>query len=160
MRIGIISDTHGSLPTAITRAFADVDHIIHAGDIGGQHILDKLELIAPVTAVYGNCDYFGDYPTTEETACVTLGETRIFVAHTPGLIREAVSGRGDLPVHAPLPHIGVHGHTHVPRNEYAGAVLMLCPGSPVRPREGSLPSVMLLELETGKSPVATIVPIN
>ena len=156
MRLGIISDTHGSLPTAVHRLFAGVDHIIHAGDIGGQRILDELELLAPVTAVYGNCDYFGDYLTAEETAHITLEGTRFYIAHTPELIKEALSGRGELPPGALLPHVCVHGHTHVPRNERMGAVLMLCPGSPVRPRGGSEASVMLVELTPGKAPLVEL----
>ena len=153
MKIGIISDTHGSLPTAVRRALSGVDHIIHAGDIGGQHILDELELIAPVIAVVGNCDYFGDYLTAEQTARIALAGTRIYVTHKPEAVTEALMGRGDLPVHAQLPHICIHGHTHIPRNEHVGAVLMLCPGSPVRPRGGSDPSVMLLELNAAGSPL-------
>ena len=39
MRIGIISDTHGSLSPAAYAALADCDHIIHAGYIGGPAIL-------------------------------------------------------------------------------------------------------------------------
>jgi putative phosphoesterase len=150
MEIGIISDTHGSLPTAVHEAFAGVDHILHAGDIGGQHILDELGLIAPVTAVYGNCDYFGDYLAVDETARIELEGIRFFIAHTPALIEEALRGRGDIPSGAPLPHICIHGHTHIPRREAKGPVLMLCPGSPVRPRGGSAPSVLLLEARDGR----------
>ena len=152
MKIGIISDTHGSLPTAVHRAFTRVDHIIHAGDIGGQHILDELELIAPVTAVYGNCDYFGDYHTATESASITLSGTRLYITHKPESVMRALMGRGGLPTSAPLPHILIHGHTHIPRNEHVGAALVLCPGSPVRPRGGSDPSVMLLELNATRLP--------
>jgi hypothetical protein len=31
--IGVISDTHGRLPSGLSNAFKDVDLIIHAGDI-------------------------------------------------------------------------------------------------------------------------------
>jgi len=156
MKIGIISDTHGSLPTAVHSAFEGVDHIIHAGDIGGHHILIELELIAPVTAVYGNCDYFGDYFCVEQAASITLAGAHLFIAHKPESITEALMGRGDLPAYSPLPHICIHGHTHIPRNELVGAVRMLCPGSPVRPRGGSKPSVMLLELNAGTSPLVIL----
>lgn len=156
MRIGIISDTHGSIPSAVYKAFSNVDRIIHAGDIGGQHVLDDLETIAPVTAVVGNCDYAEDYYKIEQAALVTLCEKRLFVTHSPHEMKKAPCGKGAFPAGTPLPHIGIHGHTHIPRNEYAGAVLMLCPGSPSRPRGGSKPSVMLLELEPGKQPCATV----
>jgi putative phosphoesterase len=150
MKIGVISDTHGLVPAGVYEAFADVQHIIHAGDIGGQSILDELALIAPVTAVYGNCDYFGDYHDAEETAQVTLAGTRIYVAHQPRLIKEALRGYGDIAPGRPLPHICIHGHTHVPRDEYWGAVRVLCPGSPIRPRDGSKRSVLVLDIQDGR----------
>jgi putative phosphoesterase len=156
MRIGIISDTHGNLPTAVYRAFAGVDHIIHAGDIGGQSILDELETLAPLTAVYGNCDYPSDYPGVQATESITLGGTHFFIAHTPQMFHEALMGRVPIAPGSPLPHICIHGHTHIPKNEYAGAVLMLCPGSPVRPHGGSSPSVQLLTLTESAPPQATL----
>ena len=60
--IGIISDTHGRLDHRAYAALADVDHIIHAGDIGDPAILRELETLAPVTAVLGNNDFpeYGD----------------------------------------------------------------------------------------------------
>lgn len=149
MKIGVISDTHGLVPASVYDAFCDVEHIIHAGDIGGQSILDELELIAPVTAVYGNCDYFGDYLHAEETAQVTLAGTRFFIAHRPLLVEEALKGYGDITPGDPLPHICIHGHTHVPRDEYQSTVRVFCPGSPMRPRGGSKRSVLVLEVKDG-----------
>ena len=40
--IGVISDTHGRIPSGVPNAFKGVDLIIHAGDIGEQAVLDKL----------------------------------------------------------------------------------------------------------------------
>ncbi|MFR5827936.1 MAG: metallophosphoesterase family protein [Adlercreutzia equolifaciens] len=59
LRIGIISDTHGTLDPRAYAALADCEHIIHAGDIGGVAILRELETLAPVTAVLGNNDDSG-----------------------------------------------------------------------------------------------------
>ncbi|TFG45856.1 MAG: metallophosphoesterase, partial [Gemmatimonadales bacterium] len=56
MRLGIISDTHGLLRPEVFEVFREVDHILHAGDIGPLDILTELEAIAPVTAVFGNTD--------------------------------------------------------------------------------------------------------
>ena len=65
MRLGIISDTHGLYDEAITRIFAGVDAIIHAGDIGKLDIIHRLETIAPVFAV--EVRSIGDYgPRAEE----------------------------------------------------------------------------------------------
>ena len=56
MRLGIISDTHGLLRPEVFDIFAEVDHILHAGDVGPLDILTELEALAPVSAVYGNTD--------------------------------------------------------------------------------------------------------
>ncbi|HEV8214701.1 MAG TPA: metallophosphoesterase family protein, partial [Gemmatimonadaceae bacterium] len=52
--IGLISDTHGQLRADVHTAFAGVELILHAGDVGGSEILRELELIAPTRAVFGN----------------------------------------------------------------------------------------------------------
>ena len=56
MRIGIIADTHGLLRPEVFDVFREVDLILHAGDVGPADLLTELEAIAPVSAVYGNCD--------------------------------------------------------------------------------------------------------
>lgn len=61
LTIGLISDTH--LPEArktlwpqIYDAFADVDLILHGGDVHEFFVLDELEKLAPVYAARGNGD--------------------------------------------------------------------------------------------------------
>ena len=39
MRIGLIADTHNLLRPEALAALQGVDHLLHAGDIGGPHIL-------------------------------------------------------------------------------------------------------------------------
>ena len=54
--VGLIADTHGLLRPQVPQAFAGVDLIVHAGDVGGSAVLRGLSAIAPVEAVYGNVD--------------------------------------------------------------------------------------------------------
>ena len=61
MLIGLISDTHitqkrGRISQKVFEEFADVDLIIHAGDITQKKVIDELGKIAPVIAVLGNND--------------------------------------------------------------------------------------------------------
>ena len=56
MLIGVISDTHGYVDPRLAATFAGVDAIVHAGDVGGMHVLDALRAMAPLYAVYGNND--------------------------------------------------------------------------------------------------------
>jgi putative phosphoesterase len=146
LRIGIISDTHGRLPSQIHEIFEGVDHILHAGDIGGQFLIAELNAIAPVTAVCGNCDRPDDYDFDYWTQMIFDG-TNIFMTHDPRDLSVAL-GSSFHSARA-VPHIAIHGHTHVPRQQQIGKTLWLCPGSPSRPRNGSAPSVMLLETQNG-----------
>ncbi len=55
-RIGVLSDTHGFFDSKIAEYFGQCDEIWHAGDIGDYNVILKLNLIAPVVAVFGNID--------------------------------------------------------------------------------------------------------
>jgi putative phosphoesterase len=61
--IGVISDTHGHglLRAEAVATLRGSWLILHAGDIGGQEILDQLSNVAPVLAVRGNND-IGEWP--------------------------------------------------------------------------------------------------
>ncbi len=56
IRIGVLSDTHGFLPSQVFQHFQDVDEIWHLGDIGNLDVLTQLEQFKPLRAVYGNID--------------------------------------------------------------------------------------------------------
>ncbi|MEQ9403427.1 MAG: metallophosphoesterase family protein [Cyclobacteriaceae bacterium] len=56
MKIGLISDTHGYLDEKVFHYFSEVDEVWHAGDIGTEELLSKLQDFKPVVAVYGNID--------------------------------------------------------------------------------------------------------
>ena len=85
MRIGLISDTH--IPTAakelwpqVYEAFRGVDLIMHAGDPMVPEVIDWLEAVAPVMAVWGNGDFGGwertvapDDPRLSEAKVLTIG---------------------------------------------------------------------------------------
>src|SRR3954463_14321445 len=79
-RIGLISDTHGLLRPQVHEALAGVELILHAGDVGGDMILDELEVIAPVFAVYGNTDAPGD-PRLRGSIERVIGGLRVHVSH-------------------------------------------------------------------------------
>lgn len=141
MRIGIVSDTHGTLPGSIGDALAGVDRILHAGDIGGQRILDELEAIAPVTAVRGNMDTGELEWRLLDQAVLRLDDVRIMVSH-----------RADHVIAAGIPDgvgIVVSGHTHRPAIERIGEVLFVNPGSAGgHNRDGRGPTAAIIDLST------------
>ena len=118
--VGIISDTHGHLRPEVAEAFAGVDLIIHAGDIGNHEVLEALRAIAPVHAVRGNMDGGWAYglPATE---VVEVGEVLIYVLHDAYLLNLDPAAAGFVAV--------INGHTHRAAVEKRKGVLFLNPGS-------------------------------
>lgn len=55
-KIGLLSDTHNHYDPKFTHYFRSCDELWHAGDIGSMELIERLEKIAPVRAVYGNID--------------------------------------------------------------------------------------------------------
>jgi putative phosphoesterase len=141
MRIGVISDTHGYLDPRIGELFANVKHILHAGDIGDATILHRLEAIAPVTAVAGNNDLGSPWP---ERAAVNLGGRTFLVQHI-------VDPRAPLEIWGDaLERTGasvvVFGHTHRAHAEWRGERLFFNPGYAGRPRFALARSAAVIEL--------------
>ena len=115
LRIGIISDTHGTLDPRAYAALADCEHIIHAGDIGGVAILRELETLAPVTAVLGNNDFDEYGSAVGHFAHPVLRRRALFGGPQAGRRAPSASpARRALAPGDPLPDVIVHGHTHVP----------------------------------------------
>ena len=78
--IGLISDTHGQLRAGVHDALAGAEMILHAGDVGGQEIIDELKLIAPVRAVHGNTDPDDD-PSLPPAVTLEIGGLMIHMSH-------------------------------------------------------------------------------
>lgn len=56
MQILLLSDTHSYLDDAILSYCNEADEIWHAGDIGSFTVVQELERLKPLRAVYGNID--------------------------------------------------------------------------------------------------------
>jgi putative phosphoesterase len=136
MRIGVVSDTHGVFRPEVAKVFARVDHIIHAGDIGGEHVLDALRAIAPVTFVAGN----NDGASGEDIVRFDLGGLRVLLTHIlPKPQKPAahvIASLRDEPA-----DVVIFGHSHIPFNDRVGGVWYFNPAS-AGPRRFSLPALV------------------
>ncbi len=150
MLVGVISDTHGLLrPEAVT-ALAGAEHILHAGDVGDARILDALREIAPVTAIRGNVDQWGECAELPATDVVELDRRLFYLVHS-------VTDLDINPVVAGVAAV-VSGHSHKPSVEVRDGVLYLNPGS-AGPRRFNLP-VTIAFVTVGEAGVdARIVPL-
>src|SRR5580704_2496628 len=135
MLIGVISDTHGLLRPEALVALAEVEHILHAGDVGQPGILDELRKIAPVTAIRGNVDVAGACGELARTDVVELAGRLFYLVHS-------VHDLDINPVAAGVAVV-VSGHSHKPSVETKGGVMYLNPGS-AGPRRFELPVTVAL----------------
>lgn len=141
MKIGIISDTHGLLRPQALAALEGVEHILHAGDIGDDNILEALRQIAPLTAIRGNTDHYGLCSSLPATDVVELAGRLFYLVHS---IHDL-----DLnPVAAGIAAV-ISGHSHNPSANHREGVLYINPGS-AGPRRFSLPTT-LATLDLAKS---------
>ena len=130
MKVGVLADTHGLLRPEVLTAFAGVDHILHAGDVGDSNILDALKKLAPITAIRGNIDRTGDCAKLPAEEYLTLGGVNLYLLHDVQTL--------SLHPQAAGLHAVIFGHSHKPLLEHRRGVLFFNPGA-AGPRRFSLP---------------------
>jgi uncharacterized protein len=157
MRLGVIADTHGLLRPEVFRAFDQVDHIVHAGDIGPLELLAELEALAPVTAVYGNTDGPEVRQRLPQVAHLELDGFDVVVTHGDQLGTPTPEG---LNAAFPDAQIIIYGHTHRPLLTVVDVVVtVMNPGGAGHRRFALPPSVGILELEPGIPPRGRLLPL-
>src|SRR6266496_3294424 len=140
--IGVISDTHGLLRPEAIAALGGSDYTVHAGDIGDPAILDKLNEIAPVTAVRGNVDHGAWAQKIPQTNVLEVEGISIYVLHILDELDLKPEAAGFAAV--------ICGHSHVPQQEVKNDVLYFNPGS-AGPKRFDLPVLLgRLIVERGK----------
>jgi len=141
LTVGVISDTHGLVRPEAIEALRGSDVILHAGDIGGSHVLQQLGELAPVIPVRGNVDG-GWARLLPERRILDLGGVAALILHDRALVGPDASEEGL--------GIVVFGHSHQPLAEKRRGVLWFNPGS-AGPRRFKLPvSVGHLVIEDGR----------
>ena len=132
LRIFVLADTHDKLPANLEALAAGAGEIWHLGDVCAPTILQAIETFGPpVTIVRGNCDSNSDWPLTVN---LKRNGIRFRLVHIPP---------DDRPENV---DVVLHGHTHMPRNEFVKGVRFLNPGCVTRPNRGAPPSVAFLEI--------------
>ena len=149
--VGLISDTHGLLRSDVHRALAGVELILHAGDVGGDEVLDELELIAPVLAVYGNTDPPGD-PRLNEAIEISIGEMSVHVSHG----HEVGSPSPQKLLARYAADVIVFGHTHQQLVARAEGRLVVNPGAAGPRRFNVEPTVARLTIANGEAEVELV----
>jgi len=127
--VGVISDTHGIVRPEVLDVFRDVDLILHAGDIGSVEVLQKLQAVAPITAVRGNNDEGEWSDKIPERRITKVGAVSIYMLHDLKQLR--ISSVENF-------QVVISGHSHRPHIENRQGILFVNPGS-AGPRRFKLP---------------------
>lgn len=135
--IGVLSDTHGTLPHFVVQEFRarNVNHILHAGDVCDAQIITSLQRIAPTTWVRGNMDSRKDGSANE-------------IAEIDGLYFYILHNAYEIDIDPKAADVCavIHGHLHLPSIEWKNEVLFLNPGSCAYPRGGHPPSIAIINI--------------
>ncbi|MDR0541376.1 MAG: metallophosphatase family protein [Dysgonamonadaceae bacterium] len=129
-KIGLLSDTHGYWDEKFARYFSACDEIWHAGDIGSMDVLNRLEALKPVRAVYGNIDGHLIRAACPKILRFKVEDVEALLTHIGGY-----PGKYDPEIRRELyahpPGLFVCGHSHILKVMYDNHLQMLCvnPGS-------------------------------
>lgn len=163
LRVAVVSDTHAprfwkAMPAAVAAQLADVDVILHAGDVCVPALLDELAAFAPVHVVAGNND--GPDVTAwgaPETLEIVLAGLRVAMIHDSG----PKDGRARrMRRRFPDAQLVVFGHSHIPWDTEQDGQRLFNPGSPTDKRRQPRGTMGRLEIDAGRLVSATIVPVT
>lgn len=112
MRIGLLSDTHGYWGQEITDIVLTCDEIWHAGDLGGMDVLEQMESLRPVRAVFGNIDDHRVRAALPHDAIFQVNGADIFMTHIAGYPGTYNSHARHM-IDEHHPGVVICGHSHI-----------------------------------------------
>jgi len=162
MTLGILSDTHNYFHPQLPEVLAEVDLILHAGDVGTPEVLDELEKVAPVRAVYGNIDGQAIKHRAPEYQRFRTEGLRVLMTHIGGRPGRWPKGIGPL-LQRERPDVFICGHSHILRIERVkalGGMLYLNPGAAGQQGFHQVKTCVRLQVEGGAAKQAEVVHLD
>lgn len=112
VKIGLLSDTHSSLPEKWTEFFRNCDEIWHAGDIGNILVADTLKKFKMLRAVYGNIDGAEIRIEFPESLVFEIEKLKVVMIHIGGYPGKYQATARAL-IKAEKPGLFISGHSHI-----------------------------------------------
>lgn len=111
-KIGLLSDTHGSIPNQTHDFFGQCDEIWHAGDIGSAILADEINAFKPLRAVYGNIDSHEIRYTYPEINVFTIEKVKVVMIHIGGYPGRYERKAKEI-ILSEKPDLFIAGHSHI-----------------------------------------------
>jgi putative phosphoesterase len=129
-RILLLSDTHNHLDEQILAHCREADEIWHAGDIGTVAVSDRLAMIKPLKAVWGNIDNDQLRLQFEEFLLFSCEKVKVMITHIAGPFGK-YSEKVRTLLKEKQPDLLICGHSHVLKvqRDPAYSVLYINPGA-------------------------------
>jgi putative phosphoesterase len=146
LRVGLIADTHmpGSIESLwpqVYEGFAEVDCILHAGDLHVAEVIDELETLAPTFVCAGNGDLDVRHHRLKDAWLGELAGTSVGLIHRFPTPRRADAQRLEKKINQFFsgadPRVVIYGHTHLAELHQVEGRTFINPGSPTLPNNQS-----------------------
>jgi putative phosphoesterase len=113
-RIGLISDTHGFLDSAIFNYLDNCNEIWHAGDFGNIDLVSTLETQSglKVRGVYGNIDGQDIKNKFPEQLVFEIENVKVLMRHIGGYPPN-YNSKTKKEIYIHKPHLFISGHSHI-----------------------------------------------
>ncbi len=111
-KILLLSDTHSHIDDTMLKYVHQADEIWHAGDIGNLEVTDKLKLLKPLRAVFGNIDDNTtrmEFPLHNRFLCEAVDVWITHIGGYPGKYNPVL--KNEL-INNP-PKLFICGHSHI-----------------------------------------------
>ena len=116
-KILLISDTHGFIGNDALKYIKTVDEVWHAGDIGSLDVVDLIQEIRPLRAVFGNIDdktIRADFPLDN---IFTVEQVKVWITHIGGYPHR-YNFRIKDKLRKDPPNLFISGHSHILKVQY------------------------------------------
>jgi len=160
-KIGLLSDTHSFFDPRLKDFFANVDEIWHAGDIGSEQVLDTLEKLKPVRAVFGNTDDMAIRNRVKETERFVCEGVDVLLTHIGGY-----PGNYDYRIKQQIianpPKLFICGHSHILKimNDKEHKLLHVNPGAAGKAGFHKVQTAVRFELDNGEIKNMEVIELN
>ena len=112
MKIGVISDTHGTFDKPLMDFLAPCDEIWHAGDFGSVETADKIASFKPLKGVYGNIDGGVMRRMYNDINLFEVEGVKVLMTHIGGYPRH-YAPKALQHIHMSRPKLFIAGHSHI-----------------------------------------------
>jgi len=111
-KILLLSDTHSYIDDQILKFVKQADEVWHAGDIGSIEVIDTIQKLKPLKAVYGNIDNHLIRTEFKEDLKFTIEEVSVWITHIGGYPNRYDFRIKDEITRNP-PKLFICGHSHI-----------------------------------------------